>query len=170
MNNFPVQHEGKTYWVSRSVAVACFVFTLLDGKISVLANQRGEGAADFHGYWNVPCGYLDFDETTAEAAIRETYEETGIQLSDVRFMGFDDNPKSEHQNITFRYWAFIGDNTKINDIYNNRGGEENEVANVAWIPIKELDNYKWAFGHKQIILDFWKGLETIYNETYEYNE
>lgn len=170
MNNFPVQHEGKTYWVSRSVAVACFVFTWLNGKLSVLANQRGEGAADFHGYWNVPCGYLDFNETTAEAAVRETYEETGIQLNEVRFMGFDDNPKSEHQNITFRYWAFISDNTKINDIYSNRGGEENEVANVAWIPIKEVDNYKWAFGHKQIILDFWKGIATSYNKNYEHNE
>ena len=62
MNNFPVQHEGKTYWVSRSVAVACFVFTTIKDKICVLANQRGEGSADFHGYWNAPCGYLDFGE------------------------------------------------------------------------------------------------------------
>lgn len=71
---------------------------------------------------------------------------------------------------TFRYWAFISDDTKINDIYNDKGGEENEVANVAWIPIKELDNYKWAFGHKQIILDFWKGWEAIYNKNYGHNE
>ena len=26
MNNFPITHEGNTYWISRSMAVACFVF------------------------------------------------------------------------------------------------------------------------------------------------
>ncbi len=151
MNNFPVQHEGKTYWVSRSVAVACFVFTTINDRFHVLANQRGEGSADFHGYWNAPCGYLDFGETTAEAAIRETYEETGVQLRYVDFAGFDDNPKSEHQNVTFYYFSFIKENTLINNIFNNRGGEENEVSDVKWIPIDELDNYQWAFGHKNII-------------------
>lgn len=159
MNNFPVQHEGKTYWVSRSVAVACFVFTTINDKICVLANQRGEGSADFHGYWNAPCGYLDFGETTAEAAIRETYEETGVQLRSVEFVGFEDNPRSEHQNITFRYCSYVSDNTLITDIYNLNGGEVDEVANVKWIPYDELDNYKWAFGHKELIINLleqWK--------------
>ena len=159
MNNFPVQHEGKTYWISRSVAVACFVFTTINDKICVLANQRGEGSADFHGYWNAPCGYLDFGETTVEAAIRETYEETGVRINKVDFVGFDDNPKSEHQNVTFRYCSYVSDNTLINDIYNLNGGEVDEVANVKWIPYDELDNYKWAFGHKELIiklLEQWK--------------
>lgn len=151
MNNFPVQHEGKTYWVSRSVAVACFVFTTINDRFHVLANQRGEGAADFHGYWNAPCGYLDFGETTAEAAIRETYEETGVRIRYVDFAGFDDNPKSEHQNVTFYYLSFIKETTLTNNIFNNRGGEENEVSDVKWIPVDELDNYQWAFGHGSII-------------------
>ena len=38
MNNFPVQHEGKTYWISRSIAVTCFVFAPIDGEWCVLAN------------------------------------------------------------------------------------------------------------------------------------
>jgi 8-oxo-dGTP diphosphatase len=133
------------------VAVACFVFTTINDRFYVLANQRGEGSADFHGYWNAPCGYLDFGETTAEAAIRETYEETGVQIRQVDFVGFDDNPKSEHQNVTFYYLSFIKDHTLINNIFDNRGGEENEVSDVKWIPVDELDNYQWAFGHKSII-------------------
>ena len=28
-------------------------------------------------------------------------------------------------------------------------GEKNEVEEVKWINIKELDDYKWAFDHKQ---------------------
>ena len=85
MNNFPITHEGKTYWVSRSMAVACFVFANINNEWRVLANQRGTGAADFNGLWNVPCGYLDFDETTKEAAMREVYEETGVKIPEPFF-------------------------------------------------------------------------------------
>lgn len=151
MNNFSVQHEDKTYWISRSVAVACFVFTTINNKTCILASQRGEGSADFHGYWDAPCGYLDFGETTEEAAIRETYEETGVKLRYTKFIGFDDDPKSIHQNITFYYLSFIKETILTDNIYDNRGGEENEVADVKWIPIDELDNYQWAFDHKNII-------------------
>ena len=80
MNNFPVIKDGKEYWVARNVAVVCFVFAPINGEWCVLANQRGKGTPDFQGLWNAPCGYLDYNETTKEAAKREVYEETGIQL------------------------------------------------------------------------------------------
>ena len=80
MNNFPVTKDGKVYWIARNVAVACFVFTPINGEWCVLANQRGKGTPDFQGLWNCPCGYLDYDETTKEAAKREVYEEVGIKV------------------------------------------------------------------------------------------
>ena len=59
-------------WFSRSMATAIFVFCKdADGDWCVLASERGEEAADFRGMWNCPCGYLDFDETTKECAVRE---------------------------------------------------------------------------------------------------
>ena len=82
MKNFPLLDEnGKEWWISRSIAVTGCVFTFLNGKWCVLANKRGEGTPDFQGMWNMPCGYLDFNETTAEAVIREVYEETGVRLT-----------------------------------------------------------------------------------------
>jgi 8-oxo-dGTP pyrophosphatase MutT (NUDIX family) len=81
MNNFPITKDGKVYWVARNVAVACFVFAPINGEWCVLANQRGKGTPDFQGLWNCPCGYLDYNETTKEAAKREVYEETGIKIN-----------------------------------------------------------------------------------------
>lgn len=82
MKNFPLLDEnGKEWWISRSIAVTGCIFTFLNGKWCVLANKRGEGTPDFQGMWNMPCGYLDFDETTAQAVIREVYEETGIKVN-----------------------------------------------------------------------------------------
>lgn len=44
---------------------------------------------------------------------------------------------------------------------NDRGGEEDEVEAIGWIPVDTVDNYKWAFGHDEIIKDFvkWMHLE-----------
>ena len=94
MYNFPVIIDGIEYWVARNMAVACFVFAPINGEGCVLANQRGTGTPDFQGLWNCPCGYLDYDETTKEAAKREVYEETGIQLKHAKFWSFEDSPSS----------------------------------------------------------------------------
>ena len=49
------------------------------------------------------------------------------------------------------YLSFIKETTLTNNIFGNRGGEENEVSEVKWIPLDELDNYQWAFDHKHLI-------------------
>lgn len=153
MNNFPIKYEGKTYWIARNVAVSCFVFAYLNNEWCVLANQRGDGSADFQGKWNAPCGYLDFDETTEQAAIREVYEETGVQLNSARFWGFEDSPSANLQNVTFRYYSVIGNPqlSTVNVSTEARGGELNEVSAVAWIPVKNVYNFEWAFGHDKLI-------------------
>ena len=154
MNNFPIEHNGETYWVSRSMAVSCFVFAKINDSWCVLANQRGVGSADFHGMWNVPCGYLDYNETTKQAAIRETYEETGVQLKDAIFWGFEDDPEENRQNVTFRYFAVIDDPQPSNVSLSTEalGGEENEVSSVAWIPLDTVADYEWAFDHDILII------------------
>ena len=52
-------------------------------------------------------------------------------------------------NVTIRHRAFLG---KIIPQYvTKEGGEENEVDSVKWIPIDDIDNYKWAFNHRTTI-------------------
>lgn len=153
MNNFPITQDGKTYWIARNVAVSCFVFTAIDGEWHVLANQRGTGTPDYQGYWNVPCGYLDYDETTKQAAMREVFEETGIRLKDATFWTFQDSPWENLQNVTFRYYSIISDPQlrTLNENAKSRGGEQNEVNKIAWIPVKDIHQFNWAFQHNFII-------------------
>jgi len=40
------------------------------------------------GYWGIPQGYVELDETTREAAVREVYEETGVVLPDPSALQF----------------------------------------------------------------------------------
>lgn len=153
MKNFPIRVDDKTYWISRAVGVAGYVFCY-DGKLLVLANQRGSGTPDFQGYWNCPCGYLDYDETTAEACSREIAEETNLQVSPKTLILYnvEDDPKANKQNVTFRFYTFSTEFCKGQKVY-AKGEEENEVADCKWIPIDEIDNYKWAFNQKRTIID-----------------
>ena len=156
MKNFEItaQENGKKYWISRAIAVSSFVFLVEDDIISVLANKRGPGTPDFQGCWNAPCGYLDFDETAKEAALREIKEETGITFNEefLQMIELVDDPKENRQNVTIRFAAVLS-SSDIKKV-EAEGGEEDEVSEVAWISEDELDNYEWAFNHLRIIKDF----------------
>lgn len=157
--NFSFKYKGKTLWYSRSCAVASFIFAKDENnEWCVLANQRGKGAADFQGLWNCPCGYLDWNETCAQAARREVFEETGVPIPPqyFTFAEIQDDPNANRQNVTMRFYAKITEhkvehlNPKLTGL-----GEENEVAERKWIPISQIGTYKWAFDHGNIILSIY---------------
>lgn len=157
--NFPLKYKGKTLWHSRACAVASFIFAKnKEGEWCVLANKRGEGTPDFQGMWNCPCGYLSYSETCDEAARRETKEEVGLDFTDAKkyifeFMELNDDPvDSNNQNITVRFRCIIQDQPTEELVpHTTNEGEENEVAELAWIPVKDIENYQWAFNHEKII-------------------
>lgn len=155
MKNFPITVEkgelaGQTFWISRAIAVVGCVLQEYDGVLYVLANKRGIGTPDFQGYWNLPCGYLDYNETTKEAVVREVLEETGVNINptQLKLWKFKDSPEQNRQNVSFIYYHLKGDLLHL-DEYNK--GEENEVEEIKWISLKEINDYKWAFNHDLII-------------------
>lgn len=141
-------------WFSRSIAASLFVFCKDDeGNWRVLASERGEEAADFQGKWNCMCGYLDFGETVEECAVRECFEEVGVKLSpsQLTFVGYEDSPSANRQNVTFRFCTFIEDK-KIGDYtFSHDGNEGKEVGKIQWLTMEEVDSLEWAFGHKERI-------------------
>lgn len=156
LQNFPFKYRGKEFWYSRSVAVVGLVFCKdSNNKWCVLANKRGDGTPDFQGYWNVPCGYLDFNETTKESISREVLEETGVYVPSEQFdfYCFEDSPKANRQNISFRYTSFL-EGTCDEYTFSQDGNEENEVSEIKWIPIDEINDYNWAFNHDSLISEF----------------
>lgn len=150
--NTPIEINDKTLWISRSISIACFIYVLYKGELCVIANQRGTGTPDFHGYWNVPCGFLDYNESLETCCVREVFEETGLIIfpEDLSVYGINSNPRiSNNQNVTVRYITTLKhfDESMLSDIHS----EKDEVADLKVIPVSELDNYKWAFRHNFII-------------------
>src|SRR5688572_6257657 len=72
----------------RHVCSACGFVHYLDPKVAcgTIAEQDGRfaliqrGIEPKKGAWSFPCGFMEIDETTEQAAIRETREETGLEV------------------------------------------------------------------------------------------
>jgi ADP-ribose pyrophosphatase YjhB (NUDIX family) len=53
------------------------------------------------GYWTYPAGYQEMDETTVEAAVRETLEETGLRVAVSRLFGLYSRAGSHVVNVVY---------------------------------------------------------------------
>jgi 8-oxo-dGTP pyrophosphatase MutT (NUDIX family) len=159
-NNTPnkcIISDGIEYWISRSVAVVALVNVKVKNKSYVLINKRGTGTPDFQGYWNLPCGYLDWDESGANAAKREIYEETGLDIDKYDFK-YNEQPKfvitekiTNKQNVTLYYQFDIITSKEtlfqmINE-FNTNNSEKDEVADIKLIELNEVNGYRFCFNH-----------------------
>ena len=158
MNNHPLVNPetGEIEWVARNITVLVIIIGY-DEKYHryILANQRGPKTPDpeFRGCWCMPCGYLDYNETTREAAVREAFEETGIKINPKNLIldEIDDDPYNDkRQNVTFHYRYTLKENIE-DTVLTSVNSEDGEVMNIKWIPFHSVQKYKWAFNHDKII-------------------
>lgn len=70
-----------------SIVVATTAF-VLDAEHRLLLIQRSDS-----GLWAIPGGALDFGESVADCAIRETAEETGIAIDVTGLVGIYSDPR-----------------------------------------------------------------------------
>lgn len=153
--NFPIKRNGKIYYVSRSVAVSMYAYCKDSrGMWCVLANQRGPGAPNNVGKWNVPCGYLDYGEDALHASIRECFEETGVKIPEdkPKMMGVNSTPNGGSENVSIRF-ACVLDGTIDDYPTSDANCEPGEVTDIQWIPLSNVKQYQWAFGMWHKVID-----------------
>ena len=71
------------------VGVGVFVIDEESGKFILGQRQNSHGS----GTWALPGGHLELHESFAECARRETLEETGLNITDIRFLTATNNIK-----------------------------------------------------------------------------
>ena len=117
---------------------------ITDGKRVVLVKR---GREPFRGKWVLPGGFIDYGETTENAAVREALEETGMTIELTSLLGIysspDRDPRSHHISTVFIARPISG---------HPEGGDDAEAAK--WHDLDELKPGDLAFDHDLIILDF----------------
>ncbi len=101
------------------------------------------GNPPFENMWALPGGYVDMDETTADAAMRELAEETGVEgMALQRLDVFDkvDRHPTE-RNISVAYYALLNEKVEAK--------AHDDAKDVRWFNINELPDL--AFDHHDII-------------------
>jgi len=157
------------FWISRSVAVVGVVFAVKNDGMYVLITKRSQKMLDEAGKYGVPCGYLDYDETTHEAMIREVYEETSVYLPEYEKqlifnnnkqpIYINDNPNNKRQNVSHIYLSvfdFVENEPDKFPLFAETFTNK-ETAMVKWMKMIEFystyDDYQWAFNHDDTIKD-----------------
>lgn len=106
------------------------------------------------GMYCVPGGFLDRNENTQQAVLREVLEETGYTGIVLYLLCVKDNPdraKEDRQNVDFVYVVEAGE--KINET-------DSETAGVEWFELDKIPpEDKWAFDHFSNVKLYRKYLE-----------
>ena len=119
--------------------VAVNVAIIHEGKI--LLTQRD----DFET-WILPSGGVEDGESLAQAAIRETKEETGLDTVSATFLNVYTNPnRHPDQAISVAYAVKVTGELKAGD----------DAADAAWFAIDKLPT-PLAFDHERIIREYLK--------------
>jgi len=147
-NSTPNQKIGDIYY-SRSCAVTVHLYNIISVQPKILALKRGN-TTDCPYLWNLPCGYIDWDESAGRAAFREVWEESNIDLyaenlnPNVQPIYVNSDPTSNRQNITLHYQFIIRDYLKNPNFLNCEHGE---VVDSRWLTYADLlkeDSKEWG--------------------------
>ncbi len=126
-----------------AVTVDMLVFKKTTEGLQLLLIQRDRNP--FQGFWAIPGGFMDMDETLEAAAQRELKEETGLQnivLQQLKaYSAIDRDPR--HRTISVAFTGFLTDNQSV------KAGDD--AQNAQWFPIHNLPPL--AFDHARIVAD-----------------
>jgi 8-oxo-dGTP diphosphatase len=153
-----------TYDYPMPANVVDLVVTADYGGRLLLIERGGE---PWKGKWALPGGYVEIDELIEDAARRELNEETNLNVSNLRFLQYYDDPKRDPRGrvVSFAFAVDCGGLTP--DV---KAGSD--AKNIQWITYEEycrlIITNQLAADHEKIVFDAigWgsKIIETYYNQ------
>jgi 8-oxo-dGTP diphosphatase len=119
---------------------------VVKGKIALIRRKY----PPFKGYYAIPGGFVNYNETVEDAVRREIKEELSVDTKITRLVGVYSDPKRDPRGhvISVAYeLTIIGGKLKAGD----------DAAKLKLIPIDQVYNLQLAFDHSKILQDLLRG-------------
>lgn len=141
-----------------SIAADMIIFRYYNKEnIQVLLIERG--GEPYKGCFACPGGFVERNEKTLPAAIRELKEEVNLTVPDLTFIGIADKPDRDPRQRTLSclYSCVISD--ELSETV--KAGDD--AANFKWVNIEDIlnGNVELAFDHYEIVTRTIKQLNNI---------
>lgn len=121
------------------------VSVLLMKKSYILLGKRKNSHGT--GTWGFPGGSLEFRETVTSCAIREVYEEVGIKINNLSFLGFTNDffTQDNLHYVTFFMLARLAENDTIRVMEPDKCEEwsfylKDNLPSPLFLPVKNFFN------------------------------
>jgi 8-oxo-dGTP diphosphatase len=111
---------------------------------ALLLVRRGRGPAA--GEWSVPGGRVERGETLHEAVVRETYEETGLEVVVDRFLGWVERLDDAYHYVILDFAV-----TALDAARPPVAGDD--AAEAAWVPVPEVSELRLVGGLHEFLHD-----------------
>ncbi len=131
--------------------IYCFIFRPVRTGVRVMMIQNGKVMLVRQTYmpgWFMPGGGLKRNETLEHAARRESYEETGAQLGDIKLMGVY---------TSFTEWKTDHNIVFLCEDFEITGKSDKEIAEAYAFPLNELPKGLWP-GHRRRLEEYQAGM------------
>ena len=133
---------------TRPVTIDCVVFK--DDAV-ILIKRLHE---PFKGHYALPGGFVEINETVEQSCKRETLEETGLVVTNLKMIGVYSDPKRDEQRHTIAV-AFLAEA----DVSMLKAGDDASQVEL----VKGWREVPLAFDHKQVIEDAWNLNSVIFH-------
>jgi len=131
--------------------IYCFIFRPVRTGVRVMMIQNGKVMLVRQTYmpgWFMPGGGLKRNETLEHAARRESYEETGAELGDIKLMGVY---------TSFTEWKTDHNIVFLCEDFEITGKSDKEIAEAYAFPLNELPKGLWP-GHRRRLEEYQAGM------------
>lgn len=100
----------------------------VDGRVLMVRRRAAEGELS----WQFPAGEVEEGETPEQAAVRETGEEVGLMVSEIRLLGQRVHPKTGRR-MAYVACDVLGGEASVLD--------KEELDGLAWVEHEALNDY-----------------------------
>ena len=122
--------------------IAVGAVVVRDDCLLVIRRGHGPGA----GEWSVPGGRVEAGETLHEAVVRETWEETGLEVVVERFLGWVERLGDDHHFVILDFVVGLLD-AEATVVAGD------DAAEAAWVPLHELSEIRLVAGLHEFLTD-----------------